>query len=196
MKYLPNLKLIFVLLGTCVPATAYPHTGNTLSGFESGLLHPVLGLDHFLAMISVGIVSAQFGGRALWLIPATFVTVMLLGGITGILGIYIMAVETAIAISVIVLGIAITAQRYLSWHPVFIAVAFFAIFHGHAHGLEIPVLAKPVLYVAGFVSGTAAIHLAGVLFGVIANKYDPTKIALPITGLLFTGAGIYMLASN
>jgi urease accessory protein len=178
-----------------LPALAEAHEGASLpyGSFLGGLLHPVLGPDHFLAMVSVGILSAQIGGRAIWTVPATFVTVMALGGLYGWLGLPLASIEVGIAFSVLTLGAAIAAERRV---PVTVAMLFvgtFAIFHGYAHGAEMPVVANPVTYALGFISGTAGLHLAGVVIGDIAQHYARGKLALRAAGGLISGFGAYFL---
>jgi urease accessory protein len=141
------------------------HVANNGGGLVAGLTHPVLGLDHFLAMFSVGVLSAQMGGRAIWSVPATFVGVMLAGGILGIQGVHLPAVEAAITASVIALGLALAIGRTMPAVLAMAFVGFFAVFHGYAHGTEMPEVAAPFPYALGFVFGTAGIHLLGVGVG-------------------------------
>jgi urease accessory protein len=144
-------------------------------------------------MISVGILSAQMGGKAIWTVPATFVGVMLVGGVLGIQGVPLFSVEVGIAFSVLALGVAIAAQKKL---PAFLAmmfVGFFAIFHGHAHGTEMPNLAQPALYALGFVIGTTAIHVAGVIIGVISPKFNDGAQFLRYGGAGIAGIGLHLL---
>ncbi|MGH7885339.1 MAG: HupE/UreJ family protein, partial [Thermodesulfobacteriota bacterium] len=129
MKYsLLKIFLTFVAL-IFIPNLVYAHTGNRSGGFTSGFFHPVLGLDHFLAMVSVGILSAQIGGRAIWTVPATFVSVMVVGGITGMKGVPIISVELGIAFSVFTLGITIAAAHNIPIYIAMFIVGIFAIFH-------------------------------------------------------------------
>lgn len=174
---------VVCLLVSLIPATAMAHELAGGGGFISGLRHPVLGFDHLLAMLSVGILSAQMGGRSLWSVPATFVAAMLLGGIIGMAGLRFFSVEFGIAVSVFVLGISIASERKLAPVLAMNCVGFFALFHGYAHGSEMPFLAKPTLYALGFISGTTAIHVAGVGLGLIAEK-------LPKGTILLRGAGV------
>ena len=154
------------LLGL-VPGLVLAHEGASLpyGSFLAGLTHPVLGADHFLAMVSVGIVSAQIGGRAIWTVPATFVGVMAFGGLLGWLDVGLTAIEAGIAISVLALGLAIAADKRLPISLAMTAVGFFAIFHGYAHGTELPGQAGAVAYSAGFVTATGLIHLTGIGIG-------------------------------
>jgi urease accessory protein len=155
------------LMLVCFPAAAFAHVGREAgAGFMAGLLHPVFGLDHFLAMLSVGIVSAQLGGRRIFTVPATFVLSMIAGAVVGIRGYEWPFSEVGIALSVVVLGLAIaTVKEGGKGWPVLVVVALFGSLHGHAHGLELPKAADPIYYAAGFVTSTTAIHLLGVGIG-------------------------------
>lgn len=178
---LPLLLLILLL----IPASALAHDDTTViqyGSFLAGFTHPVLGLDHLLAMLSVGILSAQMGGKAIWTVPLTFVLVMAGGGLLGLIGIGLTAVEIGIAISVLVLGVAIAADKSLPILVAMIAVGLFAIFHGYAHGAEMPTIARPLLYATGFLTGTAIIHIVGVLMGDIPQHYKAGPTVLRILG--------------
>ena len=187
-KIIPPLTI-----GLLFPSLAYAHGTGYGGGFMAGLNHPVLGLDHLLAMISVGILSAQMGGRAIWSVPATFVFVMLIGAIMGMRGIQLVSVEHGIAFSVLALGFALVAEKKLSPILAMTFVGFFAIFHGHAHGSEMPYLAKPVLYASGFFVGTAGIHIAGVLIGVFAKKFNNGAQFLRYVGAGIVGIGFHLI---
>lgn len=189
MKKTTSILFIGLMFSTAV----YAHESLQGGSFISGLRHPVLGFDHLLAMLSVGILSAQMGGRAIWTVPSTFVGVMLIGGILGIQEIPLFSVELGIAFSVLALGIALVAEKKIS--PIFaiIFVGFFAIFHGHAHGTEMPYLTKPVLYALGFITGTAGIHIAGVLVGVFSNKIDKGAQLLRYIGAGIAGIGLHLI---
>jgi len=178
------------------PGAVLAHEGASLpyGSFLAGLTHPVLGLDHLLAMVSVGVVSAQIGGRAVWTVPCTFVLVMLFGGVLGWSFAGFGAVETGIAISVLALGCAIAADKKLSVSLVMTAVGFFAIFHGYAHGAEMPMVANPYTYTAGFMTGTAALHVAGLVVGDIARHYQRGKLLLRLGGGAIAGIGVAFLA--
>ncbi len=184
--------LAVITLFAALPASAHEELEGGV-GFLTGLLHPALGLDHLLAMLSVGVLSAQIGGRAIWYVPATFVGVMVLGSILGMQDINIPLVETGIAASVLVLGLAIAADNLLPRAIAVCSVAFFATFHGHAHGTEMPLIAEPLAYGAGFVLGTAVIHLAGVGIGISAIRISSGNLWLRILGVLVAAAGLYML---
>ena len=148
-----------------VPALASAHTGHGAVGFGHGFGHPMSGIDHILAMIAVGIFAANLGGRALWAVPLTFMALMAVGGAIGIAGIALPFVEIGIALSIVVLGL-VVALRY-EW-PLAVAmplVGLFAIFHGHAHGVEMPVDASGTAYALGFVLATGVLHLFGIAIG-------------------------------
>ena len=193
-KFVHSILLAMVL--SLIPSIVYAHDGSVLplGGFLSGLVHPVLGYDHLLAMLSVGILSAQIGGRAIWTVPATFVTVMALGGILGFINIGLRSTELGIAASLVILGSIIAAERKLPVRLAMVGVGFFAIFHGYAHGSEMPQTAEPVAYAAGFLTGTALIHIAGVVIGDIARHYQRGPSVLRVGGLLIAITGILFIA--
>lgn len=190
-----------IILGTIAllfltPNYVYAHDASTVEKFGSflgGLFHPILGLDHLLAMLSVGIVSAQLGGKAIWTVPSTFVIVMGLGGLLGLGGLSFGGVETGIAVSVVVLGVVILANKSIPIAIVMTAVGLFAVFHGYAHGIEMPDIAQPAQYALGFLSGTAAIHLTGVLIGDIPGHYKYGSVILRGMGGVFALVGILFL---
>ena len=187
--------MLSLLLALFAPTGVMAHEGTSLpyGSFLAGLAHPVLGVDHFLAMVSVGIVSAQIGGRAIWTVPATFVSVMALGGILGWLDVGLTAIEFGIAFSVLALGTAIAADRKFPILVAMGAVAIFATFHGYAHGAEMPTVANPARYALGFMTGTALLHVAGVLIGDISQHYARGKVILRMAGAGIAGAGTWFL---
>jgi urease accessory protein len=184
--------LFLGVLLSLIPMTVYAHDGSNVpfGGFLAGLVHPVLGYDHFLAMLSVGILSAQIGGKAIWTVPATFVGVMAIGGALGLVGSGFQFVELGIAFSLIILGIVIAAERKLAIGIAMTAVGIFATFHGYAHGSEVPTTAQPVLYALGFLTGTALIHILGVVIGDIARHYEHGKLVLRGGGAIVACIGI------
>ena len=146
--------------------TALAHTGHgDASGFAHGLSHPLGGLDHLLAMVAVGLYAALLGGRALWCVPATFVAVMALGGAAGAAGYALPYVEIVIALSVVVLGLAVALRLGLPTVAAMALVGSFAVFHGHAHGAEMPQDASGLAYATGFLLATALLHAAGIALG-------------------------------
>ncbi|MHA6692178.1 HupE/UreJ family protein [Devosia sp. A449] len=166
---------VVVLALAAMPSMAFAHTDIGGGGFTYGFLHPWSGLDHILAMVMVGLLAFQLGGRALWLVPATFISVMVLGGALGVAGFAVPFVEVGIALSVIVLG-AVAALNVKA--PVAAAmglVGLFAIFHDHAHGAEMPALADGLSFGTGFVLATALLHGAGIglgyTLGLAGNRY-------------------------
>jgi urease accessory protein len=160
------LRLIVMVALLLAPGVALAHPGHGESAsLLAGFTHPFSGIDHLLAMTAVGLFAAHLGGRALWAVPATFVSVMALGGVFGAAGFSLPYVETAIALSVLVFGAAIFARMTL---PVFAAMALvgvFAFFHGHAHGAEMPANGTLFVYGAGFVVATAMLHGLGIALG-------------------------------
>ena len=172
-------------------ATTAP--GLVDAGFASGFAHPLFGLDHLLAMVAVGLLSVQIGGRAIWLVPAAFVVVIAAGGALGLAGVPLPQVEGVIALSVVALGLAIAAERAWPTGVAMLFVAVFAVFHGHAHGAEIPGLADPLAYVAGFMTATALLHLTGVGIGEAARiAREPARLRA-LAGAVIAGVGLHIL---
>ena len=184
-----------ILLVAGLPLSAYAHPmGLAADGFKSGFFHPVFGLDHFLAMLSVGIVSAQLGRERIWTVPGMFVGSMIVGAIFGIKGYVWHFSELGIACSTIVLGVAIATvtERVHSW-PVLFVVAMFGNLHGHAHGIELPKAADPIYYGAGFLTSTITIHLMGVGIGHLFTKRLPLLALLRHLGSGIAGIGLMFL---
>jgi urease accessory protein len=178
----------------CAAVGAQAHTGETsANGFIAGALHPLTGFDHLLAMIAVGIWGATLGRPLVWALPVAFPMLMVIGGILGITGVPLPYIETGIAVSVMVLGLAIAA----AWRaPVPVAigiVAAFGVFHGYAHGAELPTAASPAAYVAGFVLCTGALHLAGIALGTLKGLPKGAQ-ALRASGGLIAAAGVWIFA--
>jgi urease accessory protein len=166
----------------------------TMGSFLGGMIHPVLGLDHFLAMVSVGIISAQIGGRAIWTVPTTFVSVMGIGAMIGWANGTLIPTQTGIAFSVLALGSVIALDKTLPMKVAMGAVAIFAMFHGYAHGQAMPVIPDPQLYFAGFLTGTAGLHITGLIIGDISQHYDLGKKLLRAAGAGTALCGIGFLA--
>jgi urease accessory protein len=178
-------KLTFVLaMLAATPALAHVGVGAT-SGFAAGFGHPMFGPDHLLAMISVGLWAGLVGGRALWAWPAAFVGVMVVGGAMGIAGWSLPMVEPAILASVVVLGIVVALAVRAPVGLGAIVVGAFALFHGHAHGTEIPVTAAGIEYLAGFALATAILHGVGIT---LATGF--TRFGLSTTVVRALGAGV------
>jgi urease accessory protein len=186
---------VVILLVTAMPPIAFAHPmGQAAQGFNSGLLHPVFGLDHFLAMLSVGIVSAQLGRERIWTVPGMFVISMIVGAVYGIKGDVWRFSEVGIACSTIVLGVAIATvtEKVRSW-PVLLVVALFGSLHGHAHGIELPRAADPIYYAAGFLTSTITIHLLGVAIGHLFTKTWSFIVLLRHLGSGIAGMGLMFL---
>ena len=185
------LSVAAAALAIAVPAAA--HTGTGLAGgFASGFLHPFSGFDHLLAMVSVGLWGAFLGRPLIVALPVIFPTVMALGGVLGIAGVPLPPVELGIAMSVLVLGAMIAgAVRAPIWLASLI-VAIFAIFHGYAHGKELPSAADPVGYSAGFVLATGMLHVVGIGIGRIADRPGGAIVVRGLGGLVML-AGVWFL---
>jgi urease accessory protein len=194
MRQIWTLALASLLL---VPTAALAHTGaGAVHGFAHGFGHPLGGLDHILAMVTVGIFAAQLGGRALWLVPASFVLVMAAGGAAGIAGVTVPFVEVGIALSVVVLGVIVALKLKA---PVAIAmgiVGFFATFHGYAHGAEMPQDGGGLAYGLGFMAATALLHAAGIGLGLLIGRIGERHgaMATRVAGGLVALAGVGLLA--
>lgn len=186
-------KLLPALLLMSIGGLAHAHAGGGLAGgFTSGLLHPVLGLDHVVAMVAVGLWGAFLGNPAIWLLPMVFPLVMTLGGVLGILGIPLPAVETGIALSAVVIGgLVVTASR-LPLSLAALIVAVFAVFHGYAHGTELPASANPLAFSLGFVVSTGLLHLGGVAFGLLAH-WPAGRVAVRLGGGMIAVVGFLFL---
>ena len=186
------MKKFSVLLAALIfaPALAHAHTGaGDTHGFAHGFGHPLLGLDHLLAMIAIGLWAAQIGGRALWAVPLTFVSVMAAGGALGIAGVPVPFTEQGIATSVLLLGlfIAMAVRMPLAFSiPI---VALFAVCHGHAHGAEMPVDASGIAYAGGFMIATATLHAAGIGLGIAMQRHTPAAM-LRMAGAAIAVVGV------
>ncbi|NJK40693.1 MAG: HupE/UreJ family protein [Acaryochloridaceae cyanobacterium SU_2_1] len=180
-----------------IPTVAHAHPNPITSGasFASGLLHPLFGLDHLLAMVSVGILSAQLGGRALWYVPALFVSAMLMGGMLGIAGLTLPLIEFGIAFSVFALGTSIILSKHIAPGFVILYVAIFGLCHGYAHGAEMPNTAHSWLYALGFVIATTAMHLTGIGIEVISKRIPQGTLLLRIAGAAIAGTGLHFIMS-
>jgi urease accessory protein len=158
---------ILLLIAACAPVFA--HTGSMRGGFVGGFAHPLFGPDHVVAMVAVGLWGAFLGAPAIWLLPIVFPLVMAGGGVIGILGIPLPGVEIGIAISAIVLGLMVMLAAKPPLLIAAVLVGAFAIFHGYAHGKELPDGANAVAFSAGFVIATGLLHLTGIAFGLLAR---------------------------
>ncbi len=190
-RHYQSLAIAMILVAYASAASAHEGGGIT-GGFISGFLHPILGWDHVVAMVAVGLWGAFLGSPAIWILPVVFPLVMALGGALGVLGVPVPAVETGIAASAVVLGAMVAfAVRPPIWVAAVIVGAF-AIFHGHAHGTELPSAANPLAYSVGFVISTGLLHLSGIAFGLLV-RWPAGKIAVQAGGGLIALAGVGFL---
>jgi urease accessory protein len=190
-----RLALVATLGLTATPALAHPGH-EAAGGFSQGFLHPFSGLDHVLAMVAVGLVAARIGGRARVLVPFSFLAMMIVGGALGTVGIALPFVEVGIALSVMVFGAVLALRTPLPVAGAMLLVGAFAVFHGHAHGAEMPDAASGLAYGLGFVAATALLHAAGLGLGLIAGRSNRTadRPALRVAGAAFAAAGLGLLA--
>ena len=180
-----------VLLVAALPAAAHPGHGP-MWGFAAGVQHPLSGIDHLLAMIAVGLWAAQLGGRSRWLVPAAFVGVMTLGAVLGHAGFAIAGIEQGIAASILVLGLLIACAVKLPTVASMAIVGAFALFHGVAHGAEMPATASGLSYGVGFVASTILLHVIGLGLG-LALK-DQQKVARFAGGTVAIVGAIALIA--
>lgn len=209
------IKYLLLLL---FPSSVKAHTFTGMIGFYDGISHPVLGLDHFLAMVSVGIISALIGRRAIWLVPIIFVCSMIVGGLFGMIveidknfrdqvldlsqisyynffADYVTSViEIGITLSVILLGLVITIQKKLSFKIIIIFITLFGTCHGTAHGMEMPWAVNPILFASGFVLSTSTLHLFGVGIGIFFIRTKFSNSLLKFFGTLCIVYGIYLFS--
>ena len=185
-------RSLFALLAVAIATPAFAHQGHLVGGFASGLAHPLLGPDHVVAMVAVGLWAAFAGRPSVWILPLTFPIVMAIGGALGMAGMALPHVETAIALSAVVLGALIAfSVRVPIWAAVGI-VGTFALFHGHAHGTELPGAADPVTYALGFLLATCLLHLAGIGLGRL-SRWPAGRLAVRSVGATIASAGIAFL---
>jgi urease accessory protein len=183
-------SLLALVLGVS-PAAAHVQSGEA-AGFLTGVRHPVSGLDHVLAMIAVGLWGAQLGAPALWLLPVTFPMMMALGGVVGLLGVPLPGIELGIAASAILLGLAVMSALRPPLAVAVVLVAGFAIFHGHAHGTELPPGQSALLYSMGFVVATGCLHGVGIAIGVV-HRWPWGQTLLRAAGAVIALAGIVFM---
>jgi urease accessory protein len=184
----------FVILLMLIATPALAHTGEGAGGFLAGLSHPVFGPDHVVAMVAVGLWGAFLGTPAIWMLPVVFPLVMAFGGVLGILGVPLAATETGIAASGIVLGLMVAlAARPPLWIAA-VLVGAFAIFHGYAHGKELPDGANAVAFSTGFVIATGFLHLAGIAFSLL-TRWPAGRIAVRGAGAMIALVGVAYLGA-
>jgi urease accessory protein len=189
-----QMTLAAALATTALAGAAQAHGGHgSESGFASGFAHPLGGWDHLLAMVAVGVWASQLKGRALWALPAAFVAAMSVGGLMGMNGAGLPLVEVSILASVLVLGLLITSGARASVAGGALLVAAFALFHGHAHGAEMPASVQGAEYLLGFASATALLHATGIALGsaLLSTLREPS---LRFTGAAIAVAGVVLAA--
>lgn len=176
-----------------LPALALAHEeSGQAAGFVAGLAHPVSGLDHVLAMVAVGLWGAVLGPPAIWVLPVAFPLMMAVGGMLGLLGLPLPGVEIGIALSAILLGVMVLAELRPPLALAAVIVAFFAVFHGHAHGRELPEGTSALLYSVGFVVATGLLHAAGIALGV-AHRWTAGRQLVRAAGGGIALAGLFFL---
>jgi urease accessory protein len=185
-------KGLLVAASVLASGSVFAHPGHEqASSFMTGFAHPMGGLDHLLAMVAIGLWAASIGGRALWAIPAAFVVTMLLGGGLAVAGLNVPFVEQGILLSVIVLGVLVLFAKRL---PTLVCAAIaggFALFHGAAHGMEMPLNANGLQYALGFALATAGLHVVGLGFGQLMAKIG-TPLVTRISGSVIATAGLVL----
>jgi urease accessory protein len=183
-----------VIFALSISSGALAHTeGAMAGGFASGFSHPLLGADHIAAMVAVGLWGAFLGAPAIYLLPIVFPLVMALGGVLGILGVPLPGVEIGIAVSAVVLGamVALAVKPHLAVATVLVGA--FAIFHGYAHGAELPAGDNAIAYSAGFVIATGLLHLCGIAIGLL-TRWPAGRITVRLAGSAIAVAGLVFLS--
>ncbi len=186
-------KLLAAILLFGSSGAAWAHPGHDVSGFAAGLMHPFSGLDHLLAMVAVGLWAVQGGGRKIWLLPATFMTMLAAGAGIAMHWQGLPLVEAGIAVSVLALGLLTALSLQLPASLGVAITALFGLLHGYAHGLELPQSAAPVEYALGFLAATATLHLSGIGLGVATHRHYAALSRLVGGAIAISGA--YLLAS-
>jgi len=195
----PTAKFLTAIFLLATSSAAFAHPGHNVSGFAAGLMHPLSGLDHLLAMVAVGLWAAQSsrnnrgGGRKIWLLPATFMTMLAVGAGAAMQWQTLPIVESGIAVSVLALGLLVALSLQLPASLSAAITALFGLLHGYAHGLELPESAAPAAYALGFLAATATLHLSGIAAGIAMRK----RYALlsRLLGGAIAMSGAYLLAS-
>lgn len=193
-----STKILVSMLLLGASGTALAHPGHDVSGFAAGLMHPFSGMDHLLAMLAVGLWAAQEntgknGKRKIWLLPATFMTMLAAGAAVALEWQGMPMIEAGIASSVLALGLLITLSAQLPAVFSIALTAVFGFFHGYAHGLELPDSVAPAEYALGFLAATASLHLCGIAVGVATR--DRYASLAKMLGVAIAASGVYLLAS-
>jgi urease accessory protein len=188
----PGIALLVTIIFSVQTAFAHAQKGEAV-GFLTGFRHPISGLDHVLAMVAVGLWGAQLGSPAIWILPVAFPMVMAIGGMLGLMGMPLPGTEYGIALSALLLGAVVMFEIR---PPIGLAVplvGFFAIFHGHAHGTELPPGQSALLYSMGFVIATGSLHALGIGAGTV-HRWAWGQKLLRVAGALVTGGGVFFLS--
>jgi urease accessory protein len=184
-----NIALLFIALNS----TAHAHIEHgEAGGFASGFKHPWSGLDHIVAMVAVGLWGAQLGAPAIWLLPVAFPMVMAIGGFLGLIGVPLPGTEIGIALSALLLGAAVCGEVKPKLYYAAALVGIFGLFHGHAHGTELPPGENGLLYSMGFVIATGTLHAVGISIGLV-HRWPAGKLVLRGAGALISLAGLFFL---
>lgn len=183
---------LFALLSS---TPIFAHTGDTGGGFTSGLSHPIGGLDHVLAMVAVGVWGAQLGPPQVWLLPVAFPLMMACGAALGVMGYPLPGVEVGIACSAIALGLMVLWETRPPQMVSLVLVAFFAVFHGHAHGTELPAGQSGLLYSFGFVIATGLLHAVGIGIGLL-HHWQAGRVLLRAAGAGVLVGGLFFLCRS
>jgi urease accessory protein len=186
-----GVAALVLLISLAQPALAHTQKGEA-AGFLAGFRHPISGLDHVLAMVAVGLWGAQLGAPAVWLLPVAFPMVMAVGGMLGLMGVALPGIEYGIAASAILLGAAVMFEARPPLAVASALVGFFAIFHGHAHGTELPPGQSALLYSMGFVVATGCLHAAGIAIGTV-HRWSWGQSVLRVAGAVVAVGGIVFM---
>jgi urease accessory protein len=188
----PGIAVLVTIILSVQTAFSHPQKGEAV-GFLTGFRHPISGLDHVLAMVAVGLWGAQLGAPAIWILPVAFPMVMAIGGMLGLMGVALPGIEYGIALSAMFLGAAVMFEIRPPIGVAAALVGFFAIFHGHAHGTELPPDQNALLYSMGFVIATGCLHALGISAGAV-HRWAWGQKLLRVAGALVAGGGILFLS--
>ncbi len=194
MKEMTMKKILATVFLLIMAPLAEAHTGLVQNGFMSGLSHPLLGLDHLLAMLGVGLWAGRAGGKARWWLPLTFIAVMFISAIVAQGMATLPLIENGIAVSLLLIGLFIVFAIKIPMIAGIAIVSLFAVFHGAAHGMEWPLAVSPYSYVSGFVITTAVLHIVGVLTG--GARFEKADLTVRLAGMLTSIIGGGLLLAN
>ena len=187
------ISICAICVAALFPSSAFAHVEHgQAAGFITGLHHPWSGLDHVVAMIAVGLWGAQLGSPAIWVLPVTFPMVMSMGAMMGLLGIPLPGIEIGIGLSAVLLGAMVLGEVRPKMIIAAALIGFFAIFHGHAHGTELPAGQSGMLYSMGFVIATGCLHAMGIALGLV-HRWPAGKFALRGAGAFIAVMGVSFL---